>query len=55
MRTDITEDELEGEKVISDEKENTVEQIKQVIDDAKRCIIPSGDVTLGAWGFVNAK
>ncbi|CAG7829428.1 unnamed protein product [Allacma fusca] len=55
VKTNITEEDLDGEKAVTDEKENTAEQIKQVIDDVKKCVVPTFDVILGAWGLVNAR
>lgn len=45
----------EDEKQQPFEKENGTEQIKSIVEDVKRCMIPSDEVILGAWGLVNGK
>jgi hypothetical protein len=52
VRKTVTEADLTDDK-LPFEKENSVEQVKTVIEEVKRCIVPDDEVSLGAWGLIN--
>lgn len=54
VRQSVTEADLADDKPPVD-RETLIEQIKSVIEEVKRCIVPADEAVLGAWGLISGK
>jgi hypothetical protein len=43
------------DKVNVEDKEAVADQMRMVVDDVVKCVVPPGENLMGAWGLVNAK